>query len=50
MLCLTPHYFRISWETISFNDNQGCIDLIEKPLGVLSLLDEECFFPKVPIA
>jgi myosin heavy subunit len=47
---LAPHYFRISWETISFNDNQGCIDLIEKPLGVLSLLDEECFFPKVRTA
>jgi len=38
---------RIEWSTITFNDNQGCIDLIEKPLGIISLLDEECFFPKV---
>ncbi|KAJ3056440.1 cytochrome c oxidase subunit 1 [Rhizophlyctis rosea] len=37
----------ISWQTIDFVDNQTCIDLIsKKPLGLLSLLDEESNFPK----
>eukprot|EP00898_Chlorokybus_atmophyticus_P008905 jgi/Chlat1/9015/Chrsp94S08344 len=36
----------IDWTNIEFDDNQECLDLIEKrPLGVLSLLDEECVFP-----
>ncbi|KAJ2898309.1 Myosin type-2 heavy chain 1, partial [Coemansia aciculifera] len=31
-----------NWTFIGFQDNQACIDLIEgKPLGILSLLDEE---------
>ncbi|CAG0891258.1 unnamed protein product [Darwinula stevensoni] len=36
----------IDWKSIDFYDNQPCIDLIEgKPLGILSLLDEECRMP-----
>ncbi len=35
-----------NWTFISFSDNQPCIDLIEGKIGVLSLLDEECRFPK----
>ena len=32
---------------VTFEDNQLCLDLIEqKPVGVLSLLDEQCAFPK----
>jgi len=39
---------KINWSKIQFNDNQNCIDLIEKtrPAGLLALLDEECRFPK----
>uniref|UniRef100_A0A8C5P7D3 Myosin heavy chain n=1 Tax=Leptobrachium leishanense TaxID=445787 RepID=A0A8C5P7D3_9ANUR len=37
----------IDWEFIDFGlDLQACIDLIEKPLGILSILEEECMFPK----
>ncbi|KAL6076835.1 Myosin-VIIa, variant 2 [Balamuthia mandrillaris] len=37
----------INWSNIQFKDNAECIDLIEKkPLGILSLLDEESRFPK----
>jgi hypothetical protein len=37
----------IDTANITFKDNQGCLDLIEaKPVGILSLLDEECGFPK----
>jgi len=37
----------IHWEFIDFGmDLQACIDLIEKPMGILSILEEECMFPK----
>eukprot|EP01114_Cavostelium_apophysatum_P017815 TRINITY_DN5376_c0_g1_i1.p1 TRINITY_DN5376_c0_g1~~TRINITY_DN5376_c0_g1_i1.p1 ORF type:complete len:951 (-),score=287.82 TRINITY_DN5376_c0_g1_i1:42-2894(-) len=37
----------IDYTKIDFTDNQLCLDLIEKkPLGILSLLDEESNFPK----
>ncbi|KAE9554307.1 hypothetical protein FO519_002478 [Halicephalobus sp. NKZ332] len=37
----------INWEFIDFGlDLQACIDLIEKPLGIVSMLDEECIVPK----
>jgi len=41
----------VDWKRVDFEDNQECVDLIEArpPVGVglLSLLDEECMFPKV---
>eukprot|EP01119_Soliformovum_irregulare_P020308 TRINITY_DN6548_c0_g1_i8.p1 TRINITY_DN6548_c0_g1~~TRINITY_DN6548_c0_g1_i8.p1 ORF type:complete len:1188 (-),score=488.31 TRINITY_DN6548_c0_g1_i8:69-3632(-) len=38
---------KIDWSYINFNDNQECLDLLEKkPICVLSLLDEESKFPK----
>ncbi|XP_022251923.1 myosin heavy chain, muscle-like [Limulus polyphemus] len=37
----------IDWEFIDFGlDLQACIELIEKPMGVLSILEEESMFPK----
>ncbi|GLT83396.1 hypothetical protein SLE2022_016880 [Rubroshorea leprosula] len=36
----------VDWTKVDFEDNQGCLDLFEKkPLGLLSLLDEESKFP-----
>ncbi|CAD5216292.1 unnamed protein product [Bursaphelenchus okinawaensis] len=37
----------IQWTFIDFGlDLQSCIELIEKPLGIISMLDEECIVPK----
>ncbi|GFZ12563.1 myosin 2 [Actinidia rufa] len=37
----------IDWTKVDFEDNQECLDLFEKkPIGLLSLLDEESNFPK----
>lgn len=37
----------IEWEFIDFGlDLQACIDLIDKPMGIFSILEEECMFPK----
>lgn len=37
----------IEWTFIDFGlDLQSCIELIEKPLGIVSMLDEECIVPK----
>ena len=37
----------IEWTTIDFGmDLAATIDLIEKPLGIMSILEEECMFPK----
>ncbi|VVB00662.1 unnamed protein product [Arabis nemorensis] len=36
----------IDWKRVDFEDNQNCLSLFEKkPLGLLSLLDEESTFP-----
>ncbi|XP_021896862.1 myosin-1 isoform X2 [Carica papaya] len=36
----------IDWNKVDFEDNQDCLNLFEKkPLGLLSLLDEESTFP-----
>ena len=38
---------KIKWEHISYEDNQQCIDLIEKkPTGIISILDEQTKLPK----
>ncbi|KAL6975368.1 hypothetical protein U1Q18_024163 [Sarracenia purpurea var. burkii] len=37
----------IDWTKVDFEDNQPCLDLFEKkPIGLISLLDEESNFPK----
>ena len=36
----------VQWTSIEYQDNQGCIDLIEKsPTGIMRLLDEVCKKP-----
>ncbi|XP_034713231.1 myosin heavy chain, fast skeletal muscle-like [Etheostoma cragini] len=37
----------IVWDFIDFGmDLAACIELIEKPMGIFSILEEECMFPK----
>lgn len=37
----------INWDTISFPDNQDCLDTIQqKGSGILAILDDECRLPK----
>ncbi|XP_076146414.1 myosin-7-like [Alosa pseudoharengus] len=37
----------IVWTFIDFGmDLAACIELIEKPMGIMSILEEECMFPK----
>nr|XP_020137203.1 myosin-16-like [Microcebus murinus] len=37
----------IEWVFIDFGlDLQACIDLLEKPMGIFSVLEEQCVFPK----
>eukprot|EP01025_Chloroclados_australasicus_P055566 TRINITY_DN6759_c0_g1_i2.p1 TRINITY_DN6759_c0_g1~~TRINITY_DN6759_c0_g1_i2.p1 ORF type:complete len:1608 (-),score=236.01 TRINITY_DN6759_c0_g1_i2:671-5494(-) len=36
---------KIDWSYIEFIDNQDVLDLIEKKMGILDLLDESCKFP-----
>ncbi|XP_063063321.1 myosin-7-like [Engraulis encrasicolus] len=37
----------IDWVFIDFGmDLAACIELIEKPMGIMSILEEECMFPK----
>nr|XP_010969056.2 myosin-15 isoform X2 [Camelus bactrianus] len=48
MLVLEQEEYRkegIDWVAIDFGlDLQACIDLIEKPMGIFSILEEECMF------
>jgi len=39
---------KIAWDSIDFEDNQVCLDLIEgrNPPGLLAMLDEECLVPR----
>ncbi|KAJ8251147.1 hypothetical protein GJAV_G00217820 [Gymnothorax javanicus] len=37
----------IEWTFIDFGlDLQACIDLLERPMGIFSILEEQCVFPK----
>ncbi|XP_039610827.1 unconventional myosin-X isoform X2 [Polypterus senegalus] len=36
----------LAWEDINWMDNGECLDLIEKKLGLLALINEESHFPK----
>ncbi|XP_069792176.1 unconventional myosin-X-like isoform X2 [Narcine bancroftii] len=43
---LEHHREGLSWEAIDWMENAECLDLIEKKLGLLSLINEESRFPK----
>ena len=36
----------LDWTTVAFEDNQTMVDLIERPMGLIALLNEECVRPK----
>lgn len=36
----------LSWDHIDYQDNQDLLDLLENPMGLLPLLNEECVRPK----
>jgi len=37
----------IKWEPVKYVNNKPCVDLINgKPLGIFTMLDEECLFPE----
>ncbi|XP_032818938.2 unconventional myosin-VIIa-like isoform X1 [Petromyzon marinus] len=36
----------IEWKEIPWMDNKDCLDLIEKKLGILALINEESLFPR----
>lgn len=41
---------KIDWTRIEFEDNQDVLDLIEKqPMGIISMLDEQCRFQNVSV-
>ena len=40
----------IKWQHITFVDNQDILDMLgQKPMNIISLIDEESRFPKVGI-
>ncbi len=40
-------FLGIEWAMVDFGmDLQKCIDMFEKPMGILSILEEESLFPK----
>jgi myosin-7 len=47
---LQDHYDQegIKWQHITFVDNQDILDMLgQKPMNIISLIDEESRFPKV---
>jgi hypothetical protein len=40
---------QIDWSYIKFVDNQDVLDLIERRLGIIDILDEQCKFPRVSL-
>ncbi|KAM4706262.1 unconventional myosin-X isoform 2-T2 [Rhinophrynus dorsalis] len=36
----------LAWDDIDWTDNGECLDLIEKKLGLLALINEESYFPR----
>uniref|UniRef100_A0A4W5MJI5 Myosin motor domain-containing protein n=1 Tax=Hucho hucho TaxID=62062 RepID=A0A4W5MJI5_9TELE len=46
VITLCVHREGVQWEAIDWMDNAECLDLIEKKLGMLALVNEESRFPK----
>ena len=47
MLVLFVHQHHLAGKTISFTDNGPLLTMfLDRPVGILALLDEECTFPK----